>query len=107
MIGRLLAAATLAVTLTGTAMAQMAAPPSTNPPAPAGANGASPMGAPTKLNHQPAAASSAKSSLSGDRQTAQGRPPATPKLSVANQLNACESQPLNQRQACIKAATGK
>lgn len=101
MIGRLLASAALTVALAGTAMAQMAAPPATNPPAPSSSATSSPgaVGAPMRLN-QPA---------SKPKQTAQGMPQAapqgTPKLNAADQLNACEAKPISQRQACIAAAT--
>lgn len=101
MIGRLLASAAFAVALTGTAMAQMAAPPATNPPAASTGSGA--MGAPTSLARQPAGKPAM--GLSADRQTAQGAPQGTPKLNVAGQLNACEAKPISQRQACIAAAT--
>lgn len=103
MIGRLLASAAFAVALTGTAMAQMAAPPATNPPAPAASTGSGAMGAPTSLARQPAGKPAM--GLSADRQTAQGAPQGTPKLNVAGQLNACEAKPISQRQACIAAAT--
>lgn len=112
MIGRLLASAALTVVLGGTAMAQMAAPPPSNPPAPSssapsssvtgGSAGGGAMGAPMRLNQQ---ASKPNAGLSTNRQTAQGALPATPRLNAADQLNACEAKPINERQACINAAT--
>lgn len=101
MIGRLLASAALTVALAGTAMAQMTAPPATNPPAPSSPSGSGTgaMRAPMHLN-QPASKS---------KQTAQGAsqaaPQGTPKLNAADQLNACEAKPVSERQACIAAAT--
>lgn len=119
MIGRLLASAALAAILSGAALAQMPPPPAN--PGPTGSSsqmnsgnqtGASHTGSggqaspstssggrassgPTSLNHQ----ANRNSTMSSDRQTAQGRP------DVAEKLNACEAKPMKERQACIDEAT--
>lgn len=116
MIGRLLAAAAFSAVLTGTALAQMAAPPASNPTASPSANDAShAVGSPTPLNSsQPATSkpapsnptmsqhSAAGSGMSATKQTAQGH---EQENGVADKLNACEAKPMTERQACFDAAT--
>src|SRR5215472_12967915 len=99
MIGRLLVSAAFVVALSGTAMAQMTAPPASNPTASPSANDAT--GAPTSLTSQPSqpamsqrsmpgSASTGTSGLSSNRQTAQGH---EQENGVADKLNACEAKP--------------
>ena len=130
MIGRLLASAAFAVALTGTAMAQMSAPPSSSPSAndtshATGAptvtapsqspTGQSPTGQPTMgqraMQDMKDAGHKVKSAFTGDKskssgmsaskQTAQGHA----QDNVADKLNACEGKPMSERQSCIDAAT--
>ena len=112
MIGRLLASVAFVVALGGTALAQMAAPPASNPTAsPSGNDASRAVGAPTPLNSsQPAtskpAATSPRSAAGGGtsaaKQTAQGH---EQENGVADKLNACEAKPMTERQACFDAAT--
>lgn len=59
---------------------------------------------PRALNAQPDGnrSSTAGSTMSNDRQTAQGQ---RGRDSVADKLNACEAKPLRERQACFDEAT--
>lgn len=115
MIGRLLAAAAFGAVMSTAALAQMSAPPATNPPANDAGASPSATGAPTSLNAQPSAgqsslgqrtthggASTGTSGLSSSRQTAQGH---EQENGVADKLNACEAKPMSERQACFDAAT--
>ncbi len=127
MIGRLLAAAAVTAVLTGTAMAQMAAPPPANPGpnnntnsggqmspgdrmGSGGATG-SQMGG-SHMSKSPSSPSGTSSmgqanrkptSMSGNRQTAQT--PGHQQDNIADKLNACESKPMSERQSCINDAT--